>query len=180
MTLWILSWSVFITYSIQFQLVQFFRFYRGFQHLLPSGRESNIEASGYLQSPFLKNGLQCDVLVRLIFIYKEKQFFLVRLYGAILWIRFKCEGRQNPFIMVCLSLSYSGLNTYWHTSHMRAKNRNHPHCHHQLHLRLSSLPIIFYSLTHPSPSVSSQSLYIHTHLSEGAAYKADPRLCQQL
>lgn len=44
----------------------------------------------------------------------------------------------------CQSLHYSDFNTYWHRSHMRAKNRSDPHSHCQP-LPLSHLPSLLLS-----------------------------------
>lgn len=57
--------------------------------------------------------------------------------------------------IACQSLYYSGFNTYWHISHMKAKNRSNPHSHHQ--------PLLLSHL--PSPLLSPLSQHIPLLLS---------------
>ena len=59
-----------------------------------------------------------------------------------------------------------GVNTYWHISHMRAKNRNHPHSHQQPLLSATSPPFYYLPFLNTSLSFCLLPAPLHTHTAQ--------------
>lgn len=127
-------------------------FYGSFRHLCLLAGKENIEGNSYLQLLIWK--MDCNYIRYGGFIYAEMQFNDAA--QSLKISRFRCENTQRRSLPKSLLLR--GVNTYWHTSHMRAKNRNHPHSHHQ-----PLPPIISPFSTHLPPPALLPALFTCTH-----------------